>query len=130
MAVTIKQKNTFAVPPAKLYKFYTDPKLHAELTGGKAKISTEAGAPFSAFGTSLKGKTLYAKKNKMFVQAWRSSGWAKDDLDSILTLVFREVEGGTELEMTHANVPDHDADGVKNGWKEYYWKPWKAYIKK
>ena len=72
---------------------------------------------------------LLAKRNKMFVQTWRASGWPKEDEDSILILTFRAIETGTELEMVHANVSDSDADGVKNGWNDYYWKPWKAYIK-
>ena len=130
MPVTIKQKVKLGVPPAKAYRFYTDPKLHAELTGGKAKVSTEAGAAFSAFGGSLKGKTLLAKKNKMFVQTWRSSEWPKDDADSILILTFREIDTGTELEIVHANVPEHDSEGVKKGWNDYYWNQWRAYVKK
>ena len=32
--------------------------------------------------------------------------------------------------MIHANVPDFETTGVKEGWNSYYWKPWKAYIKK
>lgn len=129
MPATIKQKVKFGVSPAKLYGYYTDSRLHGELTGGKARVSTEAGASFSAFGGSLKGKTLLAKKNKMFVQTWRSSDWSKDDADSILVLIFRPTENGSELEMIHTNVADSDADAVKNGWNEYYWKPWKAYSK-
>ena len=98
------------------------------LIGSKAKVSTEAGASFSAFGGDLRGKTLHAKKNAVFVQTWRGGNWSKSDPDSILILIFREIETGTELELVHANVPDHDAEDVKNGWKEYYWKPWRAYI--
>ena len=128
MPVTIKQKIKFNVPPAKLYRFYTDSKLHGELVGGKARVSLEAGAAFSAFDGDLKGKTLHAKKSKIFIQTWRGSHWSKDDMDSVLILIFRPTEEGTELEMVHANVPDHDADGVKAGWNEYYWNPWKEYI--
>jgi hypothetical protein len=50
-------------------------------------------------------------------------------LDSMLILIFHEIEGGKELELIHANVPDFESDGVKEGWKTYYWQPWKAYIK-
>ena len=127
MPITIKQKVKFNITPAKLYSYYTDSKMHTELTGGKARVGTEAGSSFSAFGGSLKGKTLLAKKNKMFVQSWRSSEWAKDDMDSILILIFRAVDQGSELEMIHANVPESDAAAVKAGWNDYYWKPWKAY---
>ena len=127
MPVTIKQKVKFSVPPAKLYSYYTDSKLHSELTGGKARVSTEAGSSFSAFGGSLKGKTLLARKSKMFVQTWRSTDWPKDDMDSVLILIFRAAGKGTELEMIHANVPESDAEAVKDGWNDYYWNPWKAY---
>jgi activator of HSP90 ATPase len=123
MPVTIKQKVRFQKPPATIYRYYTDPKLHGELIGGKVRVGTEAGAYFSAFGGSLKGKTLLAKKNRMFVQSWRSSEWAKEDGDSILVLLFRPVDGGTELELVHANVPELDAEAVKQGWKKYYWAP-------
>lgn len=129
MPITIKQKVKFNTSPAKLFRFYTDPKMHSELTGGKARVGTEAGSPFFAFGGSLKGKTLVSKKNKMFVQTWRSTDWLKDDLDSVLILIFRQIETGTELEMIHANVPESDAAAVKEGWREYYWKPWKAHLR-
>jgi len=130
MPVTIKQKIKFSAPPSKVYRFYTDSKLHSELIGGKAKIGTESGATFSAYGGSLKGKTLLAKANRMFVQTWRGSNWTKDDQDSILILTFHPVDEGTELEMVHANVPDREAADIKNGWNEYYWRPWKAYLKR
>ena len=128
--MTLKQKVKLAVPPKKAYKFYMDAKLHGDLVGGKVTISSEAGSTFSAFGGSLKGKMLHAKSGKMIVQTWRSSDWRKEDADSILILVFNETETGTELEMIHANVPDSDADSVKEGWTNFYWTPWKNYIKK
>lgn len=31
--------------------------------------------------------------------------------------------------MTHANIPEDTAAGIKSGWNEYYWKPWKKYLK-
>jgi hypothetical protein len=32
--------------------------------------------------------------------------------------------------MVHANVPDHQAAGVKSGWNDFYWTPWKKYLAK
>jgi hypothetical protein len=32
--------------------------------------------------------------------------------------------------MIHANVPEEEAEGIKKGWFDYYWKPWRNYIKK
>jgi hypothetical protein len=30
--------------------------------------------------------------------------------------------------MTHANIPDDELPGIKTGWNDYYWKPWKKYL--
>jgi uncharacterized protein YndB with AHSA1/START domain len=30
----------------------------------------------------------------------------------------------------HANVADHDLDGVTEGWSKFYWDPWRAYLQK
>jgi len=30
--------------------------------------------------------------------------------------------------MVHANVLDRHFAGVKEGWDDYYWKPWKKYF--
>jgi len=130
MAVTIKQKVKFSLPPNKLYRFYMDSKLHSELIGSKVVVSSEIGSNFSAFNGDLKGKMLYIKSNKIIAQTWRGHSWGKDQLDSILILVFNEAESGTELEMIHANVPEEEAEGIKKGWSEYYWTPWRNYIRK
>jgi choline-glycine betaine transporter len=45
-------------------------------------------------------------------------------------LLFLPEGEGTRLIVTHANVPDDQAEELKKGWTEFYWKPWKAWIKK
>jgi activator of HSP90 ATPase len=93
-----------------------------------ATISAEAGSPFSAFDGDILGITLVTARNRLIVQSWRASHWRKADLDSILTLEFvKDGEGGA-IHLAHVNVPDHDYDGVKAGWRAYYWKPLRAYL--
>ena len=130
MAKNISQKVIFDTTSNRLYKFYMDEKLHTELTGAKTKVSKEIGSAFKAGDNYIKGKMLFLKPNNMIVQTWRGADWAKTDLDSILILTFKELEGEkTQLEMMHTNVPDQFAEDIKNGWKEHYWNLWKAYIK-
>jgi hypothetical protein len=51
-----------------------------------------------------------------------------------IVLFFLPASGpegeGTRLLLTHANVPDDQAEELKKGWTEFYWKPWKAWTKK
>jgi activator of HSP90 ATPase len=105
------------------------PKLHSELVGGKSVVNKEPGSGFSASNGSLRGRTLHVKNNALIVQTWRSSDWGKDEPDSVLVPLFRAKDGGTELDLVHANVPDREAEEIKKGWHEYYWKPWKKHIK-
>jgi activator of HSP90 ATPase len=129
MTKTITQKILFKnTSPADVYPLYMDAKLHAKLTGAPARISSKAGSQFSAHGNYIKGKNLLIIKNKMIVQTWRGSDWNKTDGDSIFMLSFEPKGKDTLVQMTHANIPDKEADGIRSGWNDYYWKPWKEHL--
>lgn len=53
-----------------------------------------------------------------------------EDPDSILILRFDKARGGARISLVHVNVPDHDFKGVTRGWPNFYWKPWRAYLKR
>lgn len=129
MSTTIKQKVTFSISEKKLYRFYMDATLHEKITGTKTKIEKGVGSKFSAGDGFIKGKILHLKPNKMIVQTWRGKNWDQDAMDSILVLIFNEVDENTsQLEMVHVNVPDEHTEEIKKGWNEHYWKPWNKYI--
>ena len=52
------------------------------------------------------------------------------NLDSILILTFWSDPAGGRIDLTHVNVADHDVEGVSEGWKKYYWDPWRVYLGK
>ena len=130
MAKTIQQTAQFSVKPAKLYNLYADSKEHTASTSGKASVGTKPGGSFSAHGGQIKGKMLHLAKNKMIVQTWRSVNFKKTDSDSILTMIFEETPKGGQVRLIHANVPDQDFKGVTQGWRNFYWNRWKAYLEK
>ena len=114
--------------PAKLYRMYLDPKLHAAFTGAPVKIAARSGAPFEAFAGTLTGTILQVVPNRLIVQSWRSTHFYQRDLDSTLVLSFWSNKGGGRIELTHVNVADSDFAGVSEGWSKYYWTPWRAYL--
>jgi len=130
MPKTITQKVVFKnTTPAKLYAMYLDSKQHAAITGGMpAKISAKEGAKYSAHDGYINGKNLQLKKNELIVQSWRSADWKKDEADSTFILMFEQKGKDAVIHMTHANVPDREADGIKQGWIDYYWTPWKQVL--
>ena len=114
--------------PARLYRMYLDPVKHAAFTGAPVTIAPRAGAVFKAFGGALQGTILQLVPNRLIVQSWRSTEFAKADLDSTLVLSFWPEKGGGRIELTHVNVADSDFAGVSEGWSKYYWIPWRSYL--
>lgn len=129
MSKTIVQKVIFKNTPAStLYTTYMDAKEHSASVGVAAKIKNKEGARFSAHDHYVTGKNLQLIKNKLIVQSWRASDWISSDVDSTFILVFEQRGNDGIINMVHANVPDKHSAGIKKGWDDYYWKPWKKYF--
>ena len=73
---------------------------------------------------------LVTRPGRMIVQTWRSTGFGAKDPDSILILAFSSRGKSGRIRLVHVNVADRDARGVTRGWGTYYWKPWRAYLRK
>ena len=131
MVKTITQTVLFKqATPQVLYKLYMDAKLHTAVTSAEAKITDEEGTDYSAHDGYINGKNLQLVKNKLIVQSWKGSDWKKSDLDSTFILVFEKQGEDTSVIMTHANIPEEHAKDIKDGWNQFYWKPWKEYLAK
>lgn len=131
MARTITQKVVFKNTPVEtLYDTYMNAKEHSASVGVAAKIQNKEGTKFSAHDNYVTGKNLQLIKNKLIVQSWRASDWSKSDIDSTFILFFEQRGNDGVIYMAHANVPDKHLAGIKKGWNDYYWKPWKKYFEK
>ena len=127
MNKAIEQKILFqGATAAELFDIFVNPKKHSAIHGGAAtKISNKEGHNFSLLNGNLNGKNLLIVPNRMIVQAWRGNVWEKDDLDSVLTLVFSDKRTGGQIEMVHAFTPNQFTEL----WNEIYWQPMKEFIK-
>lgn len=130
MLKTIQQRVVFKnTTTAFLYELYMDAKLHQAVTGADVKISKKAVAAFSAYDGYCYGINLQLLPNRLIVQSWRASDWMDDDLDSTLILQFEQQGNDVVLSMVHANVKEEQAKSIQDGWNQFYWKPWKEYLK-
>jgi len=130
MPKTILQNVTLPAPAGHLYRMYLDPKRHAAITGAPVKIGARPGSAFRAFNGALSGKMLFTRPGQMIIQSWRSTGFAPNDIDSTLILTFWPRGKSGRIQLVHVNVADRDARGVTDGWRKYYWRPWRAYLAK
>lgn len=128
MTPAIQQRVEFNVAPARLFNLYLDSRQHSAATHAKAVVHRKVGSKFSAFDGVITGTLLAMVPNRMIVQSWRARHWKKTDLDSILVLTFSKTKNGAQIDLVHANVPEHDHDGVSRGWEKYYWRPWRIYL--
>jgi uncharacterized protein YndB with AHSA1/START domain len=128
MRSIIKQSVRLRAPPHALFDMYMDPARHAAITGAPVTIAAAAGSPFRAFEGSLSGTMLAVVAPVLIVQSWRSVKFADSDPDSTLILSFAPDDDGGRIDLVHLDVPDHDFQGVTEGWEKFYWTPWRAYL--
>ena len=128
MNKAIEQKILFpGAPAAELFDIFVNPKKHSAIHGGaRTKISNIEGHNFSLLNGNLNGKNLLIVPDRMIVQAWRGNVWEKDDLDSVLALVFSDTRTGGQIKMVHAFAPNQFTEL----WNEIYWQPMKEFIKR
>jgi activator of HSP90 ATPase len=127
---TIRQKATIPAEPAVVYEAFIDAKKHSAFTGSKATGDGRVGSKFTAWDGYISGKNIALEAGKRIVQEWVTSEWPDDFPPSRLELTFKKVKGGTEISMIQSDVPAEQADELKEGWTEFYWKPLKNYFKK
>jgi len=131
MTQTITQKVIFKnTTPKELYELYMNAEKHSEIIGDVVKISDKEGTVFRAYDTYITGKNLQLIKDSLIVQSWRADDWDKEDMDSTFIIKLETKGKDVVLKMTHANVPETQAEALKRGWNDFYWEPWKEYIKR
>ena len=123
----IEIKETFDVLPEAIYQAWLDSKKHSNMTGGDASCSNQEGASFTAWDGYITGTNVELIENKKIVQSWRTSEFLKTDEDSLLTIELKKISDGTELTLTHKNIPKGQTQ-YKQGWIDHYFTPMKEYF--
>lgn len=125
----IRQSIVLNAPAHRLFAMYLDSRHHAAITGMPVRVSRAEGSAFRAFGGALSGRTLAVDTPRLIVQSWRSTNFGVHDPDSTLILSFTPAGGNRgRIDLLHLDVPKVDYRGVNEGWKLYYWRPWRAYL--
>jgi len=128
MRNVIRQTVVLPASAETLFDMYLDPAAHQAITGAPVDIGDERGSEFKAFDGALTGTILEVLKPRLIIQSWRSKVFKAEDSDSTLILSFTPESDEGRIDLIHLDVPDHDYDGVTQGWGKYYWAPWRAYL--
>lgn len=128
MRSTICKTVVLPAAASELYDMYMDAEVHAAFTGAPAKISSEPGSQFEAFGGLLLGSMIQTVKSRLIVQSWRSVNFADEDTDSTLIISFTPEDDDGRIDLVHLDVPENDYQGVTGGWDSRYFEPWLSYL--
>ena len=128
MRNVIRQSVVLPASAEALFEMYLDPSAHEAITGARVVIGDEPGAKFQAFDGALTGTILKVERPRLIVQSWRSTEFKPENPDSTLILYFSPEGDKGRIDLIHLDVPDHDYDGVTQGWEKYYWAPWRKYL--
>jgi activator of HSP90 ATPase len=124
----LRMSIVLSVPPERLYRAWLSSKEHGAFTGAKAKVVAKVGGKHSAWDGYISGKTLELTPERRIVQAWRTTDFLEENPDSRLEITFAAVPKGARLTLKHTKIPKGQASAYEQGWKDYYFKPMKAYF--
>lgn len=119
---------TIPASPREIYEAWLDSIGHSEMTGSEATMSDEVGAEVSAWDGYISGRNLELVPGERIVQSWRTTEFADEDDDSVITVLLQEVEEGTLLTIEHSNVPDEQRSYEEGGWQSSYFEPMTVYF--
>lgn len=127
MKERVEHKETFKVEPSELYHAWLDSEKHGEMTGGEADCTDIVGGNFTTWDGYICGKNVELVENEKIVQTWRTSEFQEDDEDSHLTISFHKITDGTEMVLSHSNIPEGQTQYEK-GWVDNYFVPMKRFF--
>jgi len=128
MRNVIHQTITLPARAEDLFDMYMDASVHAAITGAAVTIDATSGGEFRAYDGVLSGTFLQLDRPDLIVQSWRSIKFNDSDPDSTLILSFVTDGDEGKIVLVHLDVPDHDYEGVSEGWEKLYWDPWRKYL--
>ncbi len=128
MTTTIRQTVSLDAPPHAVFEALMDSKKHTAFTGAKASMSRKVGGKISAWDGYIEGTNLRIEKDKVIVQAWRTTEFEEGEPDSQVMFHLSKKGKGTRLMFVHSKVPDRLAESLRQGWIDSYWVPLKAYL--
>jgi len=128
MTESIQVSAVLPASPQRIYKAWLSGKEHSAMTGGEATVDPKVGGRHTAWDGYIEGATLELEPHRRIVQAWRTTEFPADAVDSRLAVLLEKVEGGTRIMLNHSDIPDGQGEQYKDGWVESYFDPMQAYF--
>jgi len=127
---TLRLTRRFKAPREKVFRAFTEIETFrkwfgpAGTTVTKAEMDVRQGGRYSVTARSAEGKLFSVEGVYREVRPYERLGmtwtWAQGDfagVETLLTIVFRDADGGAEIELTHSLMPSAEMRERHNhGW--------------
>jgi activator of HSP90 ATPase len=127
---TVRLSAFLPASPDRVYAAWIDSQGHSKMTGSKAIIDPTVGGEHSAWDGYITGRNVELEPARRIVQTWRSTDFPLGSGDSHLDIHLHEVDGGTEITIIHAEIPEGQGAQYEQGWRDHYLEPMQKYFAK
>lgn len=112
----------FKCTAADFYESLTREELVSRFTQGQAKVVAKVGGEFSLFGGNVEGEFVELTKDKTIKQKWRFKNWPAGHYSSV-SFEIETRDDCVLVKLRQTDVPGHEYEKVKEGWKRFYFEP-------
>ncbi|MBI4338490.1 MAG: SRPBCC domain-containing protein [Chloroflexi bacterium] len=130
MPESIRVSAVLPATPQRIYEAWLDSRQHGSFTGGAAEIDPTVGGVFTTWDGYIRGVTEALEPYRRILQAWRTTDFPEDAPDSRLEVLLEPSARGTRITLVHTGIPDGQGADYRQGWKDHYFAPMKAYLAK
>ena len=114
--------------PDEVMMLLTDSVFINEWSGGESLIEKKVGGQFAMFDGWVEGKIL-KRTDEELAYTWKPNNWDEDTPASEVHYKLVPAEHGTEVFVTHTNLPNkEEMEGHRKGWEEYFFEPIGEYL--
>ncbi len=128
MSYSFELRCALPATPREVYDAWLSSQAHSQMTGDEAHMSTKIGGRVSAWDGYITGENLELEPGRRIVQSWRTTQFGEQDPDSQIEVLLAPDPEGCKLTLRHSNVPDDQTSYEREGWREFYFEPMRAYF--
>ena len=115
--------------PERVFRAWLSAKEHAAFTGGAAEIEAKERSRHTAYDGYIHGWNLTVNPSKhRFVQSWRTTEFAPEHRDSVVSVRISRAKGGALVTLSHSDIPEGQGARYLKGWEDFYFEPLRKYF--
>jgi activator of HSP90 ATPase len=111
-----------------VFEAWLDGTAHSAFTGSPATGEPRVGGAFTAWDGYIWGINSVLEPYRRIVQSWRTTEFPRKSPDSLLVVELASEGKGTQLTLTHTDIPAGQGKRYEAGWIEFYVEPLKKYF--